>query len=115
MTDVKHILVVEDDRNICEILEILLSDEGFQVTCKTTGQETIETLSKERFDLITLDMRLPDMSGNDLLHYFEERIPSTPVIVISANTNLYQTHSQVKAIISKPFDLEEVLNAIVNF
>jgi DNA-binding NtrC family response regulator len=111
----KHILVIEDDPDITNILIDLLLDMGYRVTTAENAVTALEQLKKEYFDLITLDLRLPDMNGNDLLKELERRLYSLPVIVISANLENLKPNQLVKAAIFKPFDVANVLDTIEQY
>src|SRR5690348_15572372 len=65
----KHakILIVDDERSIREVLEIFLKKEGFVVTSASTGLEGLNQVKASEFDLIISDIKMPDMSGIDLL------------------------------------------------
>jgi DNA-binding response OmpR family regulator len=77
------ILVVDDDRIICEILNTYLTQENFIVTIANDGQSALECLQQEPFDLILLDIILPDTDGNQLTQTIRQ-INQIPIILISA-------------------------------
>jgi DNA-binding response OmpR family regulator len=83
----KHsLLLVEDDKLLGPLYLHLLSDAGYAVTHCQTAAHTEETLLKQRFDLILLDVMLPDLSGLELLRRFH-RLISVPIVLL---TNLDQ-------------------------
>ena len=119
MSDPKQILVVEDDPAICEMITEFLYDEGFEAICADSGTEALHLLSNSSkiFNLITLDLGLPDMSGNDVLSQMSQgklahSYSSTPVVVVSANPGHLKPDPRVKAIIPKPFNLVDLVNVI---
>src|SRR5262245_29366259 len=61
------VLVVDDERSIRELLEIFLKKEGFGVTTAPSGDQALHALKTTEFDLIVSDIKMPDMSGIDLL------------------------------------------------
>ena len=65
-----RILVVEDDRHISELVKVNLSDAGYFCICAYDGQQVIDLLDHQSFDLIILDVMLPYISGFDLMEYF---------------------------------------------
>lgn len=105
----KKILVVDDDLHIGNLLEEALSGEGYAVCRAYSGTEAQLFLSKEKPDLILLDLMLPGISGEELLL----QIRDIPAIVVSAKAD---TADKVGLLlggaadyITKPFDLEELL------
>lgn len=110
----KNILLVEDDPGISDMLSDFLGDEGFGVTRRTSGSAALHELQCSDFDLVLLDMGLPDMTGNDVLRQMLLATIETPVIVVSATVNRVKPDVKplVKAIVSKPFDLNDLLRAI---
>ena len=80
----KHILVIDDDIHIGNLLEEALTREGYGVSRAYSGTEALLRLEHERPDLILLDLMLPGLSGEELL----PKISGIPVIVVSAKTNV---------------------------
>ncbi len=108
----KHILIVDDDVHIGNLLEEALGQEGYRTSRAYSGTEAVMILEKSRPDLILLDLMLPGMSGEEVL----EKIRGIPVIVLSAKA---ETVSKVNLLMSgamdyvtKPFDLKELLARI---
>lgn len=108
----KHILIIDDDLHIGNLLEETLRGEGYCVSRAYSGTEAILVLSKTRPDLILLDLMLPGCSGEELL----PQIEGIPVIVISAKVDL---DSKVSLLLggavdymTKPFHTKELLARI---
>ena len=80
---VANILIVDDERSICELLEITFRKDGHRVEIATGGQAARRSLESKIFDIIISDIRMPDMSGVDLLQYAKEVSPSTISILIT--------------------------------
>src|SRR5438270_5081030 len=78
------ILVIDDEAEIREGLELLLSSEGYAVTSADTGQAGLARLEEEPFDLLILDVSLPDRNGLDLLRDIRQRDPELLVVLITA-------------------------------
>jgi len=76
-------LVIDDEIGICRSLEMLLSKEGHEVVTANRGDVALLLVSEKDFDIIFTDLRLPDMSGIDILKYSKSRSPNTQVIVIT--------------------------------
>jgi DNA-binding response OmpR family regulator len=81
----KKVLVVEDDAFIRDISTIKLSDHGYAVTAVQNGANAIEALAQQDFDVVLLDLELPDMQGKDILAQMRAvtKHTKTPVIVFS--------------------------------
>ena len=75
-----HILVVDDELSMRELLEIMLNREGYQVTCAEDGRKAIKLLEQNQYDLLLCDIKLGDISGLDVLRASKKS--SQDVIVI---------------------------------
>jgi DNA-binding response OmpR family regulator len=107
------VLLLEDDAALSDILYDHLTHQGYDVNLKTNGQDALEALIDEKFDLALLDINTPIISGTDVLKTIrEEYKDQTPVIILTA----YQDTRHLKVsfengvddYIKKPFDLEEL-------
>ena len=110
-------LVVDDEKNIAEILEILLEDKGFSVDKVFSFKEAIE--KKENYDIAFIDIRLPDGSGLDLIPYLKKINPDIQIIMITAFADSKTAVEAIKKgavdYISKPFeiaDIKRIINTI---
>lgn len=81
-TEQRRILVVEDDAALSDAFNIILTKEGFHVESAFDGQEALDTLAEEKFDLILLDLLMPEVDGKEFLKRFDNK-HDTPVIVFS--------------------------------
>jgi two-component system response regulator PilR (NtrC family) len=111
-----HILVVDDELSMRELLEFLLSREGYKVTLAESGRRAIAMLDKHDYDLLLCDIKLGDMTGLDVLRASKMKHPDTTVIMISAFAT---TETAVEAMnigaydyVPKPFDNEELKQTI---
>ena len=111
-----HILVVDDELSMRELLEFMLKKEGYQVAVAANGSQAIEMLNKSRYDLLLCDIRLGDMTGLDVLRACRQNQPHTTVVMISAFAS---TETAVEAMnegaydyVPKPFDNEELKQTI---
>ena len=84
MTDIPKILICDDEVSMLEVLEFMLSKEGYAVTCVENGIDAVALLETERFDLILTDIRLGDITGIDVLRAAKKQNQDVPVIMISA-------------------------------
>jgi DNA-binding response OmpR family regulator len=78
------ILVVDDDEHILRLYKDELSEEGYEVVLAANGQEALDLFHKEDPDLVTLDIRLPDIDGIQLLRQMKEKKPRLPIIMSTA-------------------------------
>ncbi len=78
-----HLLVVDDEKSICELLEISFRKEGHRVEVANCGEAAKRRLESQIFDIVISDIRMPDMSGVDLLRYCKEISPATVFILIT--------------------------------
>ena len=107
-----HILIIDDDVHIGDMLEELLGLEGYQVSRAYSGTEALLALSAAKPDLVLLDLMLPGLSGEEVL----PRIQGIPVIVLSAKADMDSKVSLLLGgavdYITKPFDVKELLARI---
>ena len=110
--EAKRVLIVDDDRHICELLELYLVSAGFAATMCGDAHCALEKLRTERFDLVLLDVMLPDMGGFELCRAIKER-QDMPVIMITArdmlNDKIRGFNSGADDYIVKPFEPAEVI------
>lgn len=108
----KHILVIDDDIHISDMLFEILSKEGYKVSRAYSGTEAILFLSNQTPDLILLDLMLPGLSGEEIL----KKINASPVIVLSAKSDINDKVNLLLGgaadYITKPFDTDELLARI---
>lgn len=106
------ILVIDDDPSIRNMLAIVLKKSGFEVTCTESGKTALEKLKKESFDLVISDIKMPDISGIDLLKKIKVISPEIPVIMItafaSANDAVEAMKLGAEDYVTKPFSLDEL-------
>jgi DNA-binding response OmpR family regulator len=112
MPNIQKILVVEDNLAISEFVSEFLSEEGYEVTTRSRGGAALLELTKNRYDVMLLDMGLPDMTGNDVLAQLVSQANPIPVIVVSANANQLRYRGRVQAVVHKPFNLVGLLEVI---
>ena len=106
------ILIIDDEKSLLDLLNIVLKKEGYRVKTCLTPARVFELLEKETFDMVICDIKLPEISGMEILKYVRENRPGTPVIMITAYGSLKQAVEALKAgaidYILKPFDVEEL-------
>ncbi|MCK4233658.1 sigma-54-dependent Fis family transcriptional regulator [candidate division WOR-3 bacterium] len=108
----KKILVVDDERNIQNILKEVLTDEGYSVTTTGTGKGCIGAVSKEFYDAIILDVKLPDIDGISIIKNIKEVSGESEIVVISGHATIEMAVEAIKRgaydFIKKPLSLEKV-------
>src|SRR6202162_3821092 len=107
------ILVVDDESEIREGLELLLTSEGYGVSSAETGESGLGKLGEQPFDLLLLDVSLPDRNGLDLLREVRRRDPDLPVVLITAYGSIDMARAAFKGgaldFITKPWSNDELL------
>ena len=106
------ILIIDDEKSIIDLLTIVFKKEGYSVLSSLSAPRGIELIDKEDFDLILTDIKLPQLSGMDILKHVMDKTPNTPVIMITAYGTLKQAVEAFKKgavdYVVKPFDIEEL-------
>jgi len=114
--DTKKILVVDDEQIVCDLLDAALTGRGYSCTTVLSGRRAVVELESKKYDVVLLDIRLPGMSGIDVLHEIWVNHPETAAIMITA---IDDTSTAVEAMkwgasdyIVKPFDIDRVIASI---
>jgi len=82
------LLLVDDEPRLLASLSALLSNQGFVLITAASGTEAMQKLSQTHFDLVLLDLRLPDMSGHEIMDYMNGQAMDTHVIVTSGDAGI---------------------------
>src|SRR5512141_2629154 len=90
-----HVLIIDDEAVLRQTMARILLRAGFEVTTVASGKESLTIIQDHTFDLIYLDIRMPDMNGLDVLKTIHEKFPEWPVILFTAQPDL---HSAVEAL-----------------
>ena len=110
------ILVIDDDRSICETLELYLTEEGYEVVTAATGTEGLNKFVEISPDVVILDIRLPDVDGFTILEDLREEDENVKVIMITAYHDMESTINAMKSgafdYIHKPVNVDELDMAI---
>jgi two-component system response regulator HydG len=113
MSQKPSLLVVDDESGILDTLRILLRNEGFEVTTAQGGKAGLEQIRSGTHDIILSDVRMPQVSGLDILTAAREQDPMTPVILMTAQASLQSAISAVNSgafyYIQKPFSNDELV------
>jgi len=107
----QKVLIVEDEQAIANLIKVSLSDEGYNCTCAFNGKQGADLIERENYDLILLDIMLPEIDGYELLEYVKPL--GTPVIFITAKGTV---NERIKGLrlgaddyLVKPFQIGELL------
>src|ERR1019366_3322442 len=108
-----HILVIDDEPDIRESLEVLLSSEGYRVELAANATEGLKRLEGSTYDLVLLDLMMPDKSGMEVLEEIRVRDRETPIFLITAYGSVEVAVTALKRgandYFSKPWDNEKLL------
>jgi DNA-binding NtrC family response regulator len=111
-----HILVVDDEESILDSLERILKRKGFKVTCKNNSEDALEFIKKEDISLIITDLRLPKMSGLDLLKLAKKVAPHIEIILMTAYGSVEIAVESIKEgaydFVTKPVKRAQLLKTI---
>jgi len=112
----KKILVVDDTKNIRLMLSKCLELEGYEVKTAIDGKEALELIASLSFDLIFLDIKLPEIRGTEVLKRIREMGVGTPVIIITAYATIKNaiecTNMGAVAYLQKPFTAEKIKSVL---
>ncbi len=107
------ILLVEDEENLQEALKLNLELEGYEVTCVGDGATALKKVKEAYFDLVLLDVMLPELDGFDVSEHIRLNNIETPILMLSARSGSADRVTGLKKgaddYLTKPFNLEELL------
>ena len=111
-----RILLIDDDPGLSEVVELLLTREGYAVARAGTVKEGLERIRRARIELVITDLRLPDGTGLDAIAAIRRLRPELPIIMITSFSSLESAIGALRAgavdYIVKPFDNDEFLHAV---
>ena len=107
------ILAIDDEKNIRHLIQSEFTLEGFDVTTAGSGEEGLARLDRERFDMVFLDIKLPEMDGIETLRKLKQKSSGTEVIMITGHGEIESAVASMKLgardYVTKPFKLDELL------
>lgn len=116
MSNESNIWVIDDDRSIRWVLEKALKQEGMNVQSFDTADKALKQLSKEEPEVLVTDIRMPGMSGLELLGTINEQRPDLPVIIMTAHSDLDSAVSAYQGgafeYLPKPFDVDDAIELV---
>jgi two-component system OmpR family response regulator len=117
MRSIHRILVVDDDLSILDLLTSVLRDEGYDVLPAAGGAQALVLARTQRVDCMLLDMRMPDVSGQDVARELRSEGRHFPIIIVSASPDAGDFAREIGAagFIEKPFAITDVTNAVERY
>ena len=113
-----HILIIDDEKNYLLVLEMLLLDAGYTVTALSDPETSLAFLDESEVDVIITDMKMPRLSGKDVLMHIKRDYPHIPVLVMTAFGSIESAVDIMKMgafdYITKPFANDELLLSVQN-
>src|SRR5580700_280175 len=107
-----RILIVDDDRAMCEMLEGALKRRGFDTASRTSADDALTLLATEDFDVIVTDLNMQGTSGLELCQQVVANRPDVPVVVVTAFGSLETAVGAIRAgaydFVTKPFEMEDI-------
>jgi two-component system response regulator VicR len=115
----RHILCIEDDTEMTDLIRLILSRKGFEISVASGGQAGIRKVREEKPDLVLLDLMMPDMDGWEVYQQMkaDEKTKEIPVIVVTAKAQsidkVLGLHiAKVDDYIAKPFSPKELIDSV---
>ncbi|MBQ5948544.1 bifunctional diguanylate cyclase/phosphodiesterase [Massilia sp. ST3] len=113
-----RLLLVDDEPRLLSSLHELLQGRGYRLVTASSGSEALAQLSRQRFDLVLLDLRLPDIGGHDIMDFINEKGIDAHVIVMSGEVGIDAAIGALKRgaydYLRKPYSREELLTTVAN-
>jgi DNA-binding NtrC family response regulator len=111
-----RILVVDDDETIIKTFKAILDDEGYVVDVVATGSEAVLKSEQNAYNIVLLDIRLPDMEGVELLELMRDTVPRTRKIMVTGYPSMQNAiaalNRKADAYLIKPVDVEKLLSTV---
>jgi len=112
----KHVVVIDDERDILTCMDEVLTAEGYRVTGVVSGAEALDLLAEDPPDLVILDLRMPGMNGLEVLQAIRRTHAALPIVVCSAlgsyHNDIEILSANVAAFLDKPMDLEKMIETV---
>jgi two-component system, NtrC family, sensor kinase len=118
LTTGQRLLIIDDEPDIAQLLEMILTDSGYQITTASNGNDALQIMSNENFDAVLSDMRMPGLDGQALYKRVLEIKPALArrVIFVTGDTHRGPTRDFINSTgnlwVSKPFRIDEVINRV---
>ncbi len=110
----KSILIVDDEEVMREFLSEVLEDFSIEKACD--GHEAISKIKEKKYDLIITDMKMPGISGEEVVQFAKKTCPNSKIIVISGYSSLFSVGNTMRfgisAFLSKPFTIKQIRSEV---
>lgn len=111
-----NILIVEDEKKISRVLQLELQYENYETEIADNGKDALKLIEENKFDLVLLDIMIPELSGLEVLRRVRRTDKATPIILLTARDEVYDKVSGLDLgaddYVTKPFQIEELLARI---
>jgi len=111
-----HILIMEDEEVVAKGLEMVLTEEGYDVDLAFSREEALETFAAEKYDLLVADLKLPDGDGMEVVKTVKDEKPETEVVIITGYASVNSAVDAMKIgvfdYLTKPFVEDEIKEAV---
>jgi len=111
-----NILIVDDEEVVCRGCQRIFEEEGYSMEMAFSGREGLEKADSEEFDVIITDLKMPDISGIEVIREIKQKKPDTPVIMITGYASVPTALEAMKLgahdYIAKPFEPDEIIDAV---
>ncbi|OQY48514.1 MAG: hypothetical protein B6240_04645 [Desulfobacteraceae bacterium 4572_87] len=111
-----NVLVIDDEEVICDACELILSEEGHTVTSRNNGRSGVDAIREGDYDILLLDMKLPDFDGMDILKVVRKEKPELCTIIMTGYSSISNAVDAMRKgadnYLAKPFTEDELLQAI---
>ena len=112
----EHILIIDDEKNYLLVLEAILSEEGYHVTALPDPEVALTYLEESEVDVVITDMKMPKLTGQDVLEKVKRQYPHIPVLIMTAFGSIEGAVEAMKIgafdYISKPFSNDELILSV---
>jgi DNA-binding response OmpR family regulator len=114
----KKVLIIDDDEELCDEMSEVLSGEGYDVSVAFDGLEGKELVEKNPYDILLLDMKLPGLSGREILESVKKTNTKIKILILSGSPTIHKalkedsTLSKADGLMNKPFEVTTLLNKI---
>lgn len=110
------VLVIDDESVICDACQMVLSEKGHMVVLKNDGRSGLDAIRQGTYDIVLLDMKLPDMDGMEILKVVQEEKPGLNIIVMTGYSSISNAVQAMKKgasdYLAKPFTDDELIETI---
>ena len=114
-----RVLIIDDEREVLDVMSEMLGTMGFKVTTLTQGSQALELMKKAKYDLVITDLIMPEMGGLDFVKKLRRSVKDIPVIIIAGvdleNSKINFKKYGIDDFIRKPFFIEEIEQKLLKY